>query len=218
MIFKHRSLILLTLVLTLLSGHSLHAQSKKEAPRILIPAGERIQKGNFFPRIKMYTSLGEIIVELRRDKAPTAVNNFLVYVKEEKYDNTLFHRIIPDYIVQGGGYDAEMNDLEAKFKIINESGNGLKNDQYTIAMARMNSPHSASRQFFFNMKDNDNLNPNRRWGYTVFGSVVEGQEVLDAIAGVETHVDPETGLADMPVEDVILNRVIILPDSYAESE
>jgi peptidyl-prolyl cis-trans isomerase A (cyclophilin A) len=114
--------------------------------------------------------------------------------------------------VQGGGYDLDYKEKESYFKIINESGNGLKNEMYTIAMARMNDPHSAKRQFFFNVQDNDNLDPGRQWGYAVFGLVMEGQDVIDAMSKVETDIDQGTGYPDTPVEDVVLKRATILPE------
>ncbi|MFW8590638.1 peptidylprolyl isomerase [Glaciecola sp. 2405UD65-10] len=184
----------------------------KEKPRMSSPIGEAVQRDNYYPKVKFETNMGNIVVELRRDRAPITVNNFLTYVREKEYDNTLFHRIVADYIVQGGGYDLNMKEKKSNYAIINESGNGLKNDAYTISMARMTNPHSAKRQFFFNMKENDNLNPSRTWGYTVFGEVMEGQEVLDAMAGVAVHVDPDTGLGDSPVEDVILKRVSVIAE------
>jgi peptidyl-prolyl cis-trans isomerase A (cyclophilin A) len=184
----------------------------REAPKLKSPIGTAVQKDNFYPQVKFETTMGDIVIELTRSKAPITSNNFLTYVKEKEYDNTLFHRIIAGYIVQGGGYTPEFSERKSNYKIINESGNGLKNEAYSIAMARMADPHSAKRQFFFNMKDNNNLDPGRRWGYTVFGAVIEGQEVLDAIALVETHVNPEIGFPDTPVENIILKRAIILPE------
>jgi peptidyl-prolyl cis-trans isomerase A (cyclophilin A) len=176
------------------------------------PIGAAVQKDNYYPRVKFETTMGDIVIELSRSKAPITSNNFLTYVKEKEYDNTLFHRIIPGYIVQGGGYTPEFSERKSNYKIINESGNGLKNRAYSIAMARMGDPHSAKRQFFFNMKDNDNLNPGRNWGYAVFGDVIEGQEVLDAIALVATQVNPKVGFPDTPVKNVILTRATILPE------
>jgi len=184
----------------------------KDKPRLEAPIGAAIQKDNFYPRVKLETSMGDIVIELNRAKAPLTTNNFLTYVQQKEYDNTLFHRIIPNYIVQGGGYDPEFKEKKSNYKIINESGNGLKNETYSVAMARMNSPHSAKRQFFFNMKDNENLDPGRQWGYAVFAMVVEGQDIVDAMAAVETHVDPSTGYPDTPIEDVLLKRATILPE------
>jgi peptidyl-prolyl cis-trans isomerase A (cyclophilin A) len=192
-----------------------HSQAS-ETPRLSSPIGEKVQKDNYYPQVKLETSMGDIVIELSRSKAPNTSNNFLTYVKQKEYDNTLFHRIIPDYIVQGGGYDLQFNEKKSNYKIVNESGNGMKNEAYSIAMARMNDPHSAKRQFFFNMKDNENLDPGRNWGYTVFGSVVEGQEVLDAMSIVETEVSPAIGYPDTPVKPVILIRATILPEPSYE--
>lgn len=199
------------LMFSLLFAGSAFAQAR-ENPRLSAPVGEAIQKDNFYPRVKFETTMGDIVIELNRAKAPLTTNNFLSYVQQKEYDNTLFNRIIQDYIVQGGGYDLDYKEKESYFKIINESGNGLKNEMYTIAMARMNDPHSAKRQFFFNVKDNDNLDPGRQWGYAVFGLVMEGQEVIDAMSEVETDIDQGTGYPDTPVEDVVLKRATILPE------
>ncbi|MFT6268703.1 MAG: peptidyl-prolyl cis-trans isomerase A (cyclophilin A) [Alphaproteobacteria bacterium] len=184
----------------------------REAPKLKSPIGAAVQKDNYYPQVKFETTMGDIVIELTRSKAPVTANNFLTYVKEKQYDNTLFHRIIPDYIVQGGGYTPDFTERKSNYKIINESGNGKKNEAYSIAMARMSDPHSAKRQFFFNMKDNENLDPGRNWGYTVFGMVIEGQEVLDAMALVETQVNPDIGFADTPVENIILKRATIIPE------
>ena len=174
--------------------------------------GENIQKDNFYPTVKFETSMGDIVIEMNRRKAPITVNNFLNYVKRGEYDNTLFHRIIPDYIVQGGGYAPEYKAKKASRTIFNESGNGLKNDGYTIAMAREDDPHSAKRQFFFNMKDNDNLNPGKTWGYTVFGIIIEGTDVLDKIAMAETEYKALIRFQDAPKEDILLKQAIIMPE------
>ena len=176
--------------------------------------GSQIQANNYYPRVKFETSMGDIIVELNRKRAPISVNNFLRYALKRSYEGTIFHRIIADFVVQGGGYDEKFADLSAYGNIINESGNGLKNQKYSLAMARQNDPHSANRQFFFNLDDNVSLDPGRDWGYTVFGSVVEGYEVLDKISQVATDVDPTYGWPDVPVEPVILKRVTILPMQF----
>lgn len=175
--------------------------------------GENIQKDNFYPRVKFETTMGDIVIELERRRAPITVNNFLSYVVRGEYDNTVFHRIVPNYIVQGGGYDADYKERKSKRTIYNESGNGLKNDAYTISMARKGDPHSAIRQFFFNAKDNDNLNPGRDWGYTVFGSVIEGTEVIDAMSMVETEYKAVVGFRDAPVENIMLIKASLLPEA-----
>jgi len=155
--------------------------------------------------------MGDITVELDRSRAPIAVNNFLRYVDKRSYEDTIFHRIVANFVVQGGGYDVDFNEKPSFPDIINESGNGLKNEMYTIAMARQKDPHSSNRQFFFNMNDNVSLDPGRDWGYTVFGYVVEGTDALDAISLVETDYDTTWGWADVPVEPVIIKRVTVLP-------
>lgn len=175
--------------------------------------GSEIQKDNLYPKVKMVTSMGDIVVELDRFKAPITVNNFLRYVDKGSYDDTVFHRIIDNFVVQGGGLDLEFQEKPNFGPIFNESGNGLKNDVGTIAMARQNDPHSATRQFFFNLVDNVSLNPGKRWGYTVFGEIVEGQEVLEKLAKVKTGYHVQTGMPDVPVETVVLKSVILLPQT-----
>lgn len=203
---------IIMLSLLLISIPFTASSQAKETPKFSSPIGENVQKDNYYPQVKLETTMGVIVIELSRSKAPVTVNNFLTYVKEKEYDNTLFHRIVAGYIVQGGAYDPAFKERKSNYKIVNESGNGMKNEAYTISMARMNDPHSAKRQFFFNMKDNDNLDPGRNWGYTVFGSVIEGEEVLDAMSIVETEVSPAIGYPDTPIDAVILKRASILPE------
>ena len=198
--------LIFILSLSLFSGLA-NANKKPSMP------GENIQKDNFYPRVKFETTMGDIVIELERRRAPITVNNFLSYVVRGEYDNTVFHRIVPNYIVQGGGYDADYKERKSKRTIYNESGNGLKNDAYTISMARKGDPHSAIRQFFFNAKDNDNLNPGRDWGYTVFGSVIEGTEVIDAMSTVETEYKAVVGFRDAPVENIMLKKASLLPEA-----
>lgn len=173
--------------------------------------GSQIQADNFYPRVKIETSMGDITVELDRSRAPIAVNNFLRYVDKRSYEDTIFHRIVANFVVQGGGYDVDFAEKPSFPDIINESGNGLKNEMYTIAMARQKDPHSSNRQFFFNMNDNVSLDPGREWGYTVFGYVVEGTDALDAISLVDTDYDTTWGWADVPIEPVIIKKVTLLP-------
>jgi peptidyl-prolyl cis-trans isomerase A (cyclophilin A) len=175
--------------------------------------GENIQKDNYYPLVKFETSMGDLVIELNRKRAPATVNNFLSYVKRGEFDNTLFHRVIPGYIIQGGGYGPEFKVKKASRTIINESGNGLKNEMYTVAMAREDDPHSAKRQFFFNMNDNKNLDPGKTWGYTVFGSVIEGTEVLDKMALVETEYKALIRFQDAPREDILLKQATVLPEA-----
>ncbi|WP_285817768.1 peptidylprolyl isomerase [Echinimonas agarilytica] len=182
------------------------ADEEKIDPKLLQP-------DNLYPQVKFVTNMGVIVVELDRMKAPVTVDNFLKYVVTGSYDNTIFHRIIEGFVVQGGGFDEKMGTLDDKFDpITNEAGNGLKNTSYTIAMARQGHPHSASRQFYFNVGDNKSLDPGpRSWGYAVFGSVSEGEEVIDKMAEIETHMDANLGWPDVPVTPVILRETILLP-------
>ena len=180
-----------------------------------LSAAERnlaIDPDNLFPKVEITTSMGTITVELDRIRAPITVDNFLTYVVKGEYVNTVFHRVVADFVVQGGGYDKHFTILKTDPDIVNESGNGLKNTEGTIAMARENGPHTANRQFFFNMGENKNLDPGRRWGYAVFGEVVEGMEVLQAIAAVKTDIDAATGWSDVPVEPVTILKVKLLPE------
>jgi len=170
-----------------------------------------IDPDNLFPQVKLETSMGVIIVELDRIRAPLTVDNFLTYVVSGEYNNTIFHRIVPEFIVQGGGYSENFELKKVDKTIINESGNGLKNEIGTIAMAKENRPHTANRQFFFNVADNTSLDPGRRWGYAVFGAIVEGQEVVDAMALVKTDYNEEMGWEDVPIEPIMLIKASLLP-------
>ncbi|XOV81089.1 MAG: peptidylprolyl isomerase [Aestuariibacter sp.] len=173
--------------------------------------GSQIQQDNLYPRVRMETTMGNLVVELDRNRAPITVNNFLRYVDKGSYDGTIFHRVVNGFVVQGGGYDKDFRTLPTFGQIYNESGNGLQNDIYTIAMAREDDPHSATRQFYFNVTDNESLNPGRRWGYTVFGLVLEGAEVIDKISAVETEYNMQMGWQSVPIEPVMLNKVELLP-------
>ena len=158
--------------------------------------------------VKLQTNFGTIVLELDADKAPETVKNFIAYVEAGHYDNTIFHRVIKGFMVQGGGFEPGMNQKPTNAQIQNEAANGLKNDRYTVAMARTGDPHSATAQFFINVKDNAFLNhtaPNGQgWGYCVFGKVVEGMDVVDKIEGVKTG---SKGFhQDVPVEDVMIQK------------
>jgi peptidyl-prolyl cis-trans isomerase B (cyclophilin B) len=158
--------------------------------------------------VKLQTNFGVIALELDTGRAPQTVKNFLDYVQAGFYSNTVFHRVIDGFMVQGGGFEPGMRQKPTRETIKNEAGNGLKNDRYTIAMARTSEPHSASSQFFINVKDNDFLNhtaPDAQgWGYCVFGKVVQGQDIVDKIKGVKTG--SRGGHADVPVEDVVIEK------------
>lgn len=171
-----------------------------------------IQPDTLYPQVEFDTSLGKIVVELDRTRAPITVDNFLTYVVKGEYDNTIFHRVISDFVVQGGGLNPKLEELPAGKPIVNESGNGLTNSMGTIAMARDNEPHSATRQFYFNVADNTKLDPSkRRWGYAVFGEIIEGKTVLEAMAVVETTTNAKLNWPDVPVTPIILKTAKLLP-------
>ena len=161
--------------------------------------------------IKLHTNFGIIALELDAEKAPETAKNFLAYAEAGHYDNTIFHRVIDGFMIQGGGFEPGMKQKPCKDPIKNEADNGLKNNAYTVAMARTSDPHSATAQFFINVADNDFLNfkmPNGNgWGYCVFGKVIEGSDVVDKIKGVKTG---NTGFhQDVPKDDVIIERAEI---------
>ncbi|MGA9573124.1 MAG: peptidylprolyl isomerase [Lysobacterales bacterium] len=163
-----------------------------------------------FPMVKLETSMGDIVVELNRMRAPITTNNFLRYVLEGEYDGTIFHRVMPGFVVQGGGYTPEIEEKTMHEDIFNESGNGLKNITGSIAMARYDDPHTATRQFYFNMNNNASLDPNsKNWGYAVFGMVVSGMEVLEAIAAVKTGYSEALDAQDVPLVPVLLIRASV---------
>jgi peptidyl-prolyl cis-trans isomerase B (cyclophilin B) len=162
--------------------------------------------------VLLTTNYGPITLELDAAKAPATTENFLQYVRDGHFEGTIFHRIIPNFMIQGGGFAAGMKQKPTRASIKNEADNGLKNDQYTIAMARTSDPHSASAQFFINTAKNDFLNhsaPNASgWGYAVFGKVIAGKEVVDALGKVATT--SRAGHRDVPEEDVIIEKAEIL--------
>ena len=158
--------------------------------------------------VRLHTNFGAITIELDSERAPETVANFLEYVRSGFFDNTVFHRVIDGFMIQGGGFEPGMKQKATRSAIKNEADNGLKNDAYTLAMARTSSPHSATAQFFINVADNAFLNHTSQtaqgWGYAVFGRVVEGQDVVDRIRKVRTGT---RGMhQDVPLDDVIIER------------
>ncbi len=167
------------------------------------------------PRVSLQTNQGVIVLELDAEKAPLSVENFLTYVREGFYDGLIFHRVIKDFMIQGGGFDADFNKKETHAPIKNEAVNGLLNTQGTVAMARTGDPHSATGQFFINTVDNGFLNhtaPTQRgWGYAVFGKVVEGMDVVEKIRGLSTGgAGPFP--TDVPQTPVIIEKALILEE------
>jgi peptidyl-prolyl cis-trans isomerase B (cyclophilin B) len=165
------------------------------------------------PTVTLDTNHGKIVLELLAQEAPGSVESFLAYANAGFYDGTVFHRVIPNFMIQGGGFDDRMSQKPTRKPVPNEADNGLKNDRGTVAMARTNDPHSATAQFFINLKDNGFLNHTGKnpqgWGYTVFGRVIEGMDVVDAIARVKTgrrgHYD------DVPLETVVIQKATASP-------
>jgi peptidyl-prolyl cis-trans isomerase B (cyclophilin B) len=165
------------------------------------------------PKVELHIAgHGPVTIELDEAKAPKTVANFLSYVKKGHYDRTIFHRVIPGFMVQGGGFEPGMSQKPTDANVDNEANNGLKNDNYTVAMARTSDPHSASAQFFINVADNEFLNHKSPtpsgWGYAVFGKVVGGKEIVDKIKAVRTG---RKGFHDdVPVEDVVIEKAVVV--------
>jgi peptidyl-prolyl cis-trans isomerase A (cyclophilin A) len=163
------------------------------------------------PQVMLETSKGTIVIELDQAKAPVSVGNFLSYMKSGFYDGTIFHRVIPNFMIQGGGFTANMEQKGTREPIVNEAANGLANKRGTIAMARTADPNSATAQFFINLKDNaflDKANAQDGYGYCVFGKVVKGMNVVDAIAGVKTGT--VGNLQDVPLEAVVIKKATLV--------
>lgn len=195
---------IVALVLALLAALPAHAQqSPPPAPPTLAP------------RVKFETSVGNFVVEVDTVRAPLTAENFLRYVRDGAYDGTVFHRVIANFVVQGGGYDERLTERPARGPIPNESGNGLSNRRGTLGLAREDSPHSGTSQFYVNLVDNANLDPlPSRWGYAVFGRVVEGMEVIDKIAYLRTETVANFG-SDVPVERPVVKRAYVLEEALA---
>ena len=172
----------------------------------LILTGIKLDASANYPQIEIVTTSGTIVVELDRNRAPKTVENFLNYVQSGAYVGTIFHRVIPGFVIQTGGYDVNLNEIDTLPEIINESGNGLKNQRMSLGMARTNEPHSGSSQFYINLNDNFSLDPMpTRWGYAVFGDVIDGFSVVDDIASNATQTTK--GFQDVPVAPIIILEV-----------
>lgn len=200
--------IIFAIMLGLASAVGVHAEEKAADK-----AEGQSTSGGKMSTILIETTKGNIKVELDGEKAPNTVENILAYVNEGFYDGTIFHRVIPGFMIQGGGFTETMKEkADKRAPVQNEADNGLRNDRGTLAMARTNDPHSASSQFFINVKDNDFLNFRSKspqgWGYAVFGKVTEGMDVVDAIVGVKTGNFGPHG--DVPVEPVIMKKVSVV--------
>jgi cyclophilin family peptidyl-prolyl cis-trans isomerase len=197
----------MTLVLAA-AALALLAASAFASDQYTTKSGDRADADTVY--VRMTTSKGEIILALNQDKAPISVENFLAYAENDFYDGTIFHRVIEDFMIQGGGFDSDMNRKQTRDPIENEWRNGLSNERGTIAMARLgNQPDSATSQFFINLKDNPFLDqPRDGAGYAVFGEVVEGMETVDQIGGVDTT--SKRGMRDVPMNEVVIEGVEII--------
>jgi peptidyl-prolyl cis-trans isomerase B (cyclophilin B) len=178
----------------------------------VVPAAGSQADDKANPMVRLTTNYGELEIELYKSKAPVTVDNFLRYVKEGFYDGTIFHRVIPNFMNQGGGFEPGMKQKQTHSPIENEADNGLKNERGTLAMARTNDPHSATSQFFINTKDNDFLNHTGKspqgWGYAVFARVTKGMETVDKIAAVPTG---NVGMhGDVPKDDVVIQKAEVI--------
>ena len=180
----------------------------RQEERTVVEESKQMDAGQ--KQVKLETSMGDIVIELNEEESPITVKNFLRYVEEGFYDGTIFHRVIPDFMIQVGGFTADMREKQTHRPIVNEASNGLKNDRDTIAMARTANPDSATSQFFINHKNNDFLNYSgqSKPGYTVFGKVVEGIDVVDAIAAVKTT--RKGRYSDVPVEPVVIKSAKVV--------
>jgi cyclophilin family peptidyl-prolyl cis-trans isomerase len=181
---------------------------------LILAAGAQARAERSHPLVKLETSMGDITLELYPDKAPDTVANFLGYVKAGFYNDTIFHRVIPGFMIQGGGLDAQMNKKPTRGPIKNEADNGLTNDAYTVAMARTGDPNSATAQFFISVANNTFLNHTAKtpqgWGYAVFGKVVKGKDVVDKIKAVATTTKGD--YENVPQEPVIIRRASVIKE------
>lgn len=177
------------------------------AAPVRLPHGHAQPPPSSTPRVVVETNLGDIVIELYADKAPITVNNFLQYVDEKHYDNTLFHRVIPNFMIQGGGFVPGLKEKKTREPIKNEGKNGLKNERGSIAMARTANPDSATAQFFINVVNNRSLDPGGLdpHGYCVFGKVVSGMDVVDRIA--QAPAGQQGGHGDVPMPDVVIRSM-----------
>ncbi|MEW6983120.1 peptidylprolyl isomerase [Colwelliaceae bacterium 6471] len=192
------------LILTVLMSFQLLAANTK---------GQYIQPSNLSPKVRIETSMGNIVIELDRYRAKITVDNFLGYVARGQYDKTLIHRVEEGYLIQAGGFMTDYSEVQPDEPIFNESGNGLKNKEGTIAMAKqLSDAHSATNQFFINLNNNTNLNPGSSWGYAVFGNVVEGDDILEAISQVEVGYSEQLGYPTVPKQMITIIRVVILDE------
>lgn len=204
--------VFLPALLPALLAISVSACAAQNEPKTETAAATKPTTTASMPRVNLSTNMGDIVVELNPEKAPLSSANFIEYVNSGHYNGTIFHRVIDNFMIQGGGFDQNMQQKPTRAPIQNEANNGLKNTRGTIAMARTNAPHSASSQFFINVSDNAFLNHTsptpQGWGYTVFGTVVSGMDVVDKIKAVQT-----TGIGghqNVPTQPIVINQAVLL--------
>lgn len=205
---KTRLTVALTVALALALILAPGAMAQDTAKSAEAPAADAAEGAK--PRVALETTKGRIVLELEPTKTPATVKNFLAYVESGFYEGTIFHRVIPNFMVQGGGFTADMTKKDTREPVQNEAKQGLSNLRGTIAMARTRDPHSATAQFFVSTVDNTRLDPEMMdpWGYTAFGRVLEGMDVIDAIGAVETTY--KNGMGDVPAEPVVIQKAVIL--------
>lgn len=196
---------------------TIDANAKKGEPEVKVEPQVKVQPEVKLTKseknmVKLQTNMGDIVIELNEAAAPVTVKNFLAYVNARFYDGTIFHRVIPNFMIQGGGFKPDMSRKPTNPPIVNEASNGLKNDRGTISMARTNNPDSATSQFFINHRDNVPLNyvAGGNPGYAVFGKVVQGMDVVDEIAGVQTTVRMDLRMKDIPAKPVIIESAKVV--------
>jgi len=214
-----KNIIVLVIVSLFIVSYLVAQTENKSEKKPAVQSEKSLKKGdklneNNNPEAIIHTNFGDIRIELFKEKAPISVKNFMKYANESFYDSLIFHRIIPNFMIQGGGFDADGNRKNSTHDPIkNEAKNGLSNVKGTIAMARTNQIHSATSQFFINVKNNlflDHKGPGSQYGYAVFGKVIEGMEVVDEIKDVPTGTNPKYGMKDWPKQDVIIESVEII--------
>lgn len=175
--------------------------------------GQYIQPSNLSPKVRIETSMGNIVIQLDRYRAKITTNNFLGYVARGQYDKTLVHRVEEGYLIQAGGFMKDYTEIEPDKPIFNESGNGLKNSEGSIAMAKqLTDAHSATSQFFINLNDNTNLDPGKSWGYAVFGEVIKGYDILEAMSEIEVGYSDKLGYPTVPKKMITISRIVIIDE------
>jgi peptidyl-prolyl cis-trans isomerase A (cyclophilin A)/peptidyl-prolyl cis-trans isomerase B (cyclophilin B) len=202
-----KQLILLAALITAAGSAPISAKTSTDPVKGATPAATTASAPAASPQVQVVTSMGSFTIELNAERSPLTVAHFLKYVDQGQYTGTIFHRVIPNFVIQGGGFDINYKAKPAPFKVVNESGNGLTNQRGTVGMARSQEPHGSDCQFYINLFDNEALDPNKtRWGYAVFGKVVQGMDVVDRIGNVPTGARGNFK-EDAPLQPVVIERI-----------